>query len=154
MMLFRILIILFLFFISIDFCQSSTAYADTFVSYYTDSYNDTFSYEKEGIEVIPDGKLKVAIVEEYSYNGKLNLIKLRSKYGLSLAGYEDLSFTIFVFELDMDNYKYTLLGYGDFDSNGNIISSYVYKDKKWYFAEVDSPARSLIDSIKSFYKST
>ncbi len=154
MMLFRFVIILFLFFISIDFCHCPTAYALTFVNYYTDSYNDTFSYTKEGIEVIPDGKMKVSVVEEYSYNGKLNLIKLRSKYGLSLAGYDNLSFTIFVFELNMDSYKYTLLGYGDFDSSGNIIFSYVYKDKNWYFAEKDSPARSLIDSIKSFYKST
>ncbi|MGC8483003.1 MAG: hypothetical protein ACP5OE_05070, partial [Thermodesulfobium sp.] len=84
-MLFRFVIILFLFFISIDFCQCSKAYALTFVNYYTDSYNDTFSYTKEGIEVIPDGKMKISVVEEYSYNGKLNLIKLRSKYGLSLA---------------------------------------------------------------------
>jgi hypothetical protein len=154
MMLLRFLIILFLFFISIDVCQCSKANASTFVNYYTDSYNDTFSFIKESIEVIPDGKMKVSVVEEYSYNGKLNLIKLRSKYGLSLAGYEDLSFTIFVFELNMDKYKYTLLGYGDFDSNGNILFSYIYKDKKWYFAKKDSPARSLIDSIRSFYKST
>ena len=152
--MFKFLIIFFLFFISVEYVHCSTANASTFINYYTDSYLDTFSYSKESIEVIPDGKVKISAVEEYSYNGKINLIKLRSKYGLSLEGYENLSFTIFVFELDMDSYKYTLLGYGDFDSSGNILFSYVYKDKKWYFAEKNSPARSLIDSIKSFYKST
>ncbi|AEE14501.1 hypothetical protein Thena_0871 [Thermodesulfobium narugense DSM 14796] len=153
-MLVRFLITILLFFALTDVYQTSTAYAFTFINFYTDSFEDTFSYPKEGIVVIPNGKIKISVVEEYSYNGKINLIELRAKYGLSLDGYENLSFTIFIFELDMDNYKYTILGYGDFDSNGNILFSYVYKDKKWYFAEKDSPARNLIDSIKNFYKST
>lgn len=79
--MFKFLIISFLFFIFIDYLYCPTANASEFINFYTDSYLDTFSYSKESIEVIPDGKVKISAVEgigflnstETSYRRALNI---------------------------------------------------------------------------------
>ncbi|PMP85656.1 MAG: hypothetical protein C0174_03650 [Thermodesulfobium narugense] len=69
-MLSKFLLIISLFFVLTDFYQSSTAYAFTFINFHVDSFKDTFSYPKEGIVVIPNGKIKLSVLEEYSYLNK------------------------------------------------------------------------------------
>ena len=90
-------------------------------------------YDAGNIVNTPEGTAQVWVKQVYSSSGRRQHISLREKWGQSTEGYEDLSHTNSLFEIDCHRGGIAFISSTDYNRNGRTLDSVTggAGDKKW-----------------------
>lgn len=81
-------------------------------------YVDTASIRR-----LPDGTFEVWTMTQYTENGRQGTLARRSKYGLPMSGWDLLSFTVDLENIDCENRRSTVKARSHYSSDGKPLES-------------------------------
>ncbi|OPY05618.1 MAG: hypothetical protein A4E66_02405 [Syntrophus sp. PtaB.Bin001] len=101
------------------------------VEYETNIYGGNYSYSEETIEHRTKTVVQVWNRVVYSAEGRERYIQDMKDNGISTDGYENLSETHRLNEIDCKKGMYNIVSIVDYDRNGKILFSDSYKKSEW-----------------------
>jgi hypothetical protein len=101
------------------------------VEYETNIYGGDYSYGKETIKYRTKTVVQVWNRLVYSAEGRERYIQDMKDSGIATDGYENLSETHRLNEIDCKKGRYNILSIVDYDRNGKILISDSYKKSEW-----------------------
>ncbi len=113
-----------------------------------DSDGNVFSYKKGNVE---KGKSKyvVQVWEKnvYSDTGRKKYIQESRKKGVSIEGYDKLSESKSLFEIDCKKHRIRILSYCQNDIDGKVLDSQSSDKREWTYIIPDSHGESLYEQV-------
>ncbi|MEI8225981.1 MAG: CsgG/HfaB family protein [Bacteroidota bacterium] len=106
--------------------------------YDRDKEGNVWSYKKGNIEK-SEGNYIVSVWDKWIYSGKERdeFIQMRRKLGLSTKGWDKLSNVVTLFKIDCEKHTNKSLYSLQYDTDGNMLSSWDYKPE-WKYIVPDS----------------
>lgn len=118
--------------------------SDEWVEYGRDNNGDVYSYTRVSLkEDRETGIVQVWDKKVYSDEGRENLIQLMRKGGVSTEGWEELSHTLTLQEIDCKKGRFQILFSTHYDTNGFVLYSYSYDEPNWNYILPDSTVDTL-----------
>jgi hypothetical protein len=119
--------------------------SDEWVALGDDSYGDTFLYNKSKIEHITTDIVRVWDKVVYSDEGGKRWIQFNIKGTYSTEGYDKLSHTLFLTEIDCEKERYRHLSLTDYDKDGMVLTGRSYNEPHWS----DIPPNSVMNTLRN-----
>jgi hypothetical protein len=115
------------------------------VKFKTDQDGNRYSFSRRSIESDSERqRVKVLIKEVYSDVGKTVELQSRIKDGLTIQGYDNLSYKTSGYEIDCRKGKIAVLAINHYDQSGRIIyAGAETRDKQWYDIQPDTVGDAL-----------
>lgn len=121
------------------------------VKYKNDSDGNVYSYHQGNIKKDSANRtVQVLAKEVYSDAGRTIELQARIKDGLSIDGYDRLSYKTCLYEIDCKKQKISVLSISHYDKDGNVIySGGDTAQQKWFDINPDSTGDTLQKEVCS-----
>jgi len=119
--------------------------SDDWVKYKNDDYGNVYSYKKVNIDK-DGGNYIVQVWDKQAFSNKG-----REKYikGMMFSGkqFDKLSEEKTLMELDCKKRRMRTLSFRLYDTDGNVLKSFDYKESKWWDTNPDLPVEILFKEV-------
>ena len=107
----------------------SQAQSAEWILYSTNTDDDEFFYDRENLTKLPSGIIKVWEKTQYSDKSRSKYIQRKINDGLSVRGYNTLSFQLGLVEVNCSAREQRLLQVSQHSSDGQVLFTHTYNQK-------------------------